>query len=114
MRLMPDAVLQQDIPLPRRMASCVIGLKGKTVGQLRRDSNAKIHIRPGVLREELDQVVEIEGPFSSVRVMWGSACSAPLWHRGLFGGCEALTASRLQAGCARHLAQHPVCVLAMP
>lgn len=65
-KLPADAILKQDIPLPRRMASCVIGIKGQSVSKLRRESGAKIHVRPAVGREEMDQVVEIEGAIESV------------------------------------------------
>jgi hypothetical protein len=65
-----DAILKQEIPLVRRMASCVIGIKGTTVSKLRRESGAKIHVRPGQAPAELDQVVEIEGSIESVS--WGS------------------------------------------
>lgn len=61
-----DVVLKQEIPLPRRMASCVIGIKGTTVSKLRRDSGSKIHVRPGIGQAELDQVVEIEGSIEAV------------------------------------------------
>lgn len=69
-KLPADAMLKQDIPLPRRMASCVIGIKGQSVSKLRRESGAKIHVRPAAGRDELDQVVEIEGTIESV-----SACA---------------------------------------
>jgi hypothetical protein len=65
-KLPADAVLKQEIPLPRRMASCVIGIKGQSVSKLRRESGAKIHVRPAAGREELDQVVEVEGPIEAV------------------------------------------------
>lgn len=65
-KLPADAMLKQDIPLPRRMASCVIGIKGQSVSKLRRESGAKIHVRPAVGRDEMDQVVEIEGAIESV------------------------------------------------
>lgn len=65
-KLPADAVLKQEIPLPRRMASCVIGIKGQSVSKLRRESMSKIHVRPAVSREEMDQVVEIEGSIESV------------------------------------------------
>jgi hypothetical protein len=65
-KLPADAVLKQEIPLPRRMASCVIGIKGQSVSKLRRESGSKIHVRPAVSREEMDQVVEIEGSIESV------------------------------------------------
>jgi hypothetical protein len=65
-KLPADAVLKQEIPLPRRMASCVIGIKGQSVSKLRRESGAKIHVRPAAGREEMDQVVEIEGAIESV------------------------------------------------
>lgn len=67
-KLPADAVLKQEIPLPRRMASCVIGIKGQSVSKLRRESGAKIHVRPAAGREEMDQVVEVEGPIESVSV----------------------------------------------
>jgi hypothetical protein len=75
-KLPADAILKQDIPLPRRMASCVIGIKGQSVSKLRRESGAKIHVRPAVGREEMDQVVEIEGAIESVSVCWQS------WQHG--------------------------------
>lgn len=65
-KLPADALLKQEIPLPRRMASCVIGIKGQSVSKLRRESGSKIHVRPAVSREEMDQVVEIEGSIESV------------------------------------------------
>jgi hypothetical protein len=57
--------------MPRRMASCVIGIKGATVTRLRRDSKTRIHVRKGVGNEG-DQVVEIEGPIEHVSGLgWG-------------------------------------------
>jgi hypothetical protein len=72
-KLPADAMLKQDIPLPRRMASCVIGIKGQSVSKLRRESGAKIHVRPAAGRDELDQVVEIEGSIESVSAVLGTA-----------------------------------------
>lgn len=65
-KLPADAILKQEIPLPRRMASCVIGIKGQSVSKLRRESGSKIHVRPATGRDEMDQVVEIEGSIESV------------------------------------------------
>ncbi|WIA11677.1 hypothetical protein OEZ85_011775 [Tetradesmus obliquus] len=65
-KLPADAVLKQEIPLQRRMASCVIGIKGASVAKLRRESGAKIHVRPGQGPGELDQVVEVEGSIEAV------------------------------------------------
>jgi hypothetical protein len=65
-KLPADAVLKQEIPLQRRMASCVIGIKGQSVAKLRRESGAKIHVRPGQGPGELDQVVEVEGSIEAV------------------------------------------------
>lgn len=76
-KLPADAVLKQEIPLPRRMASCVIGIKGQSVGKLRRESGSKIHVRPAQGRDEMDQVVEIEGPIESVSSVL--ACLVALW-----------------------------------
>ncbi|KAF6256728.1 hypothetical protein COO60DRAFT_1702205 [Scenedesmus sp. NREL 46B-D3] len=79
-KLPADAVLKQEIPLQRRMASCVIGIKGQSVAKLRRESGAKIHVRPGQGPGELDQVVEVEG---SIEAVSGAAVS------GTAGQCRA-------------------------
>lgn len=80
-KLPADALLKQDIPLPRRMASCVIGIKGQSVSKLRRESGAKIHVRPAQGRDEMDQVVEIEGSIESVSAgvvfLWAGGGGAP-------------------------------------
>jgi hypothetical protein len=98
-KLPADAILQQDVPLPRRMASCVIGIRGSSVQRLRRESGARVHIRPANGREELDQVVEIEGSIEAVSEgrgmdgLWMSA-AAQLCVKG--GGLPALTSAQLQ------------------
>lgn len=74
-KLPADAILKQEIPLPRRMASCVIGIKGQSVSKLRRESGSKIHVRPATGRDEMDQVVEIEGSIESVRAVQESRLS---------------------------------------
>lgn len=97
-KLPADAILKQDIPLPRRMASCVIGIKGQSVSKLRRESGAKIHVRPAAGREEMDQVVEIEGAIESVSVVHVSESC------GQAGCCSAL-ADR----CSAQVRQHTRC-----
>lgn len=44
MRLPADAPIKQEIDLPRKLASIVLGIKGETAGRLRRESGAKLHV----------------------------------------------------------------------
>lgn len=81
LRLPPDAVIKQEIPLPRRMASVVIGLRGQAVSRLRRECNVRIHVRPSTTPAELDQVVEIEGTLDTVgSAAQHSAAQNTAWH----------------------------------
>lgn len=102
-KLPADACLKQEIPLPRRMASCVIGIKGQSVTKLRRDSGSKIHVRPSVTREELDQVVEIEGSIESVSHS----------HPQFFGGVDLKEIPKERLATKQcHAASHDECQLA--
>ncbi|KIY91727.1 hypothetical protein MNEG_16237 [Monoraphidium neglectum] len=65
MRLPPDAPIKQEIDLPRKLASIVLGVRGATAGRLRRESGAKLHV---VVTEKDNplQILEIEGLFEQV------------------------------------------------
>lgn len=105
-KLPADAILKQEIPLPRRMASCVIGIKGQSVSKLRRESGAKIHVRPAAGREEMDQVVEVEGSIEAVSLI---AC-LPQMQASCWDCSSLFTAAQQPVGaCARTVS--PWCVL---
>lgn len=92
-KLPADAILKQEIPLPRRMASCVIGIKGQSVSKLRRESGAKIHVRPAAGREEMDQVVEVEG---SIEAVSAGICLRAGWQQLI---CSSMAAGLIVWCC---------------
>ena len=84
-KLSADVILKQEIPMPRRMASCVIGVRGTTVTRLRRESGTKIHVRQGGPQEN-EQVVEIEGTIDAVSSdgTWGLGAPAMVSKSAIF------------------------------
>jgi hypothetical protein len=99
-KLPADVILKQEIPMPRRMASCVIGVRGTTVTRLRRESGTKIHVRQGG-PEENEQVVEIEGTIEAVSTSFEPGCGhgIRLCVRTLHGHCMKLSSGTTYLYC---------------
>jgi hypothetical protein len=69
MRLPADAPIRQELVIPRRMVGLLLGPRGATVGRLRRESGAKVHVGP----EPADSQAQVGVVGGRVRGRLGSA-----------------------------------------